>query len=153
MEADFDGWGPHVQKIIGAMRKPDIWALFMMPPCDSYTKGRVCLVGDAAHATTPHQGAGAGMCVEDSYIMANLIKEAESVDDLKKAFVAFDKVRRKRTQDNVQRSYDQGKTYDFEFYGDDLDRIEQAYKERMAWVWTIDLEEQLAQAKKIMHEQ
>jgi len=152
MEAEFDGWGPHVQKIIHAMQKPDIWALFMHPPCDTYTKGRVCLVGDAAHATTPHQGAGAGMCLEDSYIMANLIKEADSVDDLKKAFAAFDQVRRKRTQDNVQRSYENGKMYNFEMYGDDLDRIEKAYAEKMKWVWDIDLQAQLAQAKKIMQE-
>ncbi|CAA9962013.1 Mannitol 1-phosphate dehydrogenase [Pyrenophora teres f. maculata] len=153
MEAEFDGWGPHVQKVVKAMQKPDIWALFMHPPCETYTKGRVCLVGDAAHASTPHQGAGAGMCMEDIYIMSNLIKEADSVDDLKKAFMAFDQVRRKRTQENVQRSYENGKMYDFEQYGDDLDRIEKAYSEKMKWVWDIDLEAQLAQAKKIMREQ
>ncbi|RMZ70632.1 mannitol 1-phosphate dehydrogenase [Pyrenophora seminiperda CCB06] len=150
MEAEFDGWGPHVQKIVRAMQKPDVWALFMHPNCETYTRGRVCLAGDAAHATTPHQGAGAGMCIEDSYIIANLIKEANSVEDLERAFTAFDQVRRKRTQENVQRSYENGKMYEFEMYGDDLDRIERAYAEKMKWVWDIDLEAQLAQAKKIM---
>ncbi|CAO2656136.1 Nn.00g049390.m01.CDS01 [Neocucurbitaria sp. VM-36] len=149
MDSDFAEWGPHVQKIVGAMEKPDVWALFMHPPCNTYTKGRVCLLGDAAHATTPHQGAGAGMCIEDSYILANLVKEANNVEDVKKAFRAFDAVRRERTQKNVTTSKEGGMMYDFELLGDDLDKIEENFLNRMGWIWNIDLEEQLSQAKKI----
>jgi salicylate hydroxylase len=151
MEADFAEWGGHVQKIVGAMEKPDIWALFMHRPCNTYTKGRVCLLGDAAHATTPHQGAGAGMCIEDSFIMANLIKEAKSVEDLPRAFRAFDQVRRERTEKNVITSKEAGMMYDFELYGDDLDKIQEGYLSRMQWIWDIDLEEQLKEAKEIFH--
>jgi salicylate hydroxylase len=150
MEHDFSSWGPHVQKIVGAMQKPDIWALFEHPPCDTYTKGRICLTGDAAHATTPHQGAGAGMCIEDSYILANLVKEANDVEDLQKAFKAFDQVRRERTQKNVKTSHEAGKMYDFELFGDDLERIEASFQTRMRWIWDVDLQAQLEEAKKIM---
>jgi salicylate hydroxylase len=150
MEADFAEWGGQVEKIVGAMQKPDIWALFMHPPCDTYAKGRVCLLGDAAHATTPHQGAGAGMCIEDSYIMANLIKEANNVEDVQRAFIAFDQVRRERTQKNVKTSQEAGMIYDFELYGDDLDRIEENIMNRMGWIWNIDLQAQLEEAKNIM---
>ena len=150
MEADFKEWGPHVQKIVGAMQKPDIWALFQHPPCDTYTKGRVCLLGDAAHATTPHQGAGAGMCIEDSYILASLIKDANNADELQRAFGAFDQVRRERTQKNVKTSYEAGRMYDFELFGDDLDKIEDSYMHRMRWIWDVDLKAQLEQAQKIM---
>jgi salicylate hydroxylase len=150
MERDFASWGPHVQKIVGAMQKPDIWALFMHPPCDTYTKGRVCLLGDAAHATTPHQGAGAGMCIEDAYILANLVKEATNVGELTKAFGAFDQVRRERTQKNVKTSQEAGQMYDFELFGDDLERIEESFQTRMRWIWDVDLEKQLEDAKKIM---
>jgi salicylate hydroxylase len=149
MVADFAEWGDHVQKIIHAMQKPDIWALFMHPPCNTYTKGRVCLLGDAAHATTPHQGAGAGMCIEDSLIMANLIKEANNVDELQRAFSAFDQVRRERTQKNVTTSQEAGMMYDFELYGDDLDKIEESFTHRMGWIWNIDLKEQLKEAQRI----
>jgi salicylate hydroxylase len=150
MERDFASWGPHVQKIVGAMQKPDIWALFMHPPCGTYTKGRVCLLGDAAHATTPHQGAGAGVCIEDAYILSNLIKEADSVEELKKAFKAFDAVRRERTQKIVTTSQDAGKMYDFELFGDDIDRIEESFMTRMRWIWDIDLKAQLEEARGIM---
>ncbi|KAF2630118.1 mannitol 1-phosphate dehydrogenase [Macroventuria anomochaeta] len=151
MEAEFAEWGPQVQKIVGAMEKPDIWALFMHPPCNTFYKGRLCLLGDAAHATTPHQGAGAGMCIEDSYILANLINEANDVNDLERAFKAFDQVRRERTQKNVTTSKEAGMLYDFELHGDDLDKIEESFLSRMQWIWEFSLEEQLEQAKKIFH--
>jgi len=150
MEDDFQGWGPHVTKIVKAMQKPDIWALFEHPPCDTYTKGRVCLLGDAAHATTPHQGAGAGQCIEDSYILANLVKDANDVNGLQRAFSAFDQVRRERTQKIVETSHEAGQMYEFELFGDDLDKIEESYKHRMRWIWDIDLEAQLEQAQRIM---
>lgn len=153
MDADFKDWGSHVQKIVGAMQKPDVWALFQHPLCDTYTKGRVCLLGDAAHATTPHQGSGAGMCIEDSYIMANLIKEAYSVEDVQRAFRAFDKTRHKRTQELITTSKEAGMLYDFELFGDDLDKVEENFMTRMRWIWDIDLEEQLQQAKKIYEQE
>ena len=52
MEADFDGWGTKVTSIVRAMQKPDIWALFYHLPAKSFHKNRLCLLGDAAHATT-----------------------------------------------------------------------------------------------------
>lgn len=152
MQADFAEWGPHVQKIVGAMQKPDIWALFMHPPCHTFTKGRVCLLGDAAHATTPHQGAGAGMCIEDALILANLLKDVDAIDDLPHAFTAYDKSRRQRTQKNVVTSQEAGQLYDFELFGDDLDKIEQSFNTRMDWVWGVDLEKELQDAKKIFEE-
>lgn len=152
MEAEFREWGPQVQKIVGAMEKPDVWALFMHPPCDTFYKGRLCLLGDAAHATTPHQGAGAGMCIEDSYILANLVKDASTVEDLECAFKAFDHTRRERTQKNVTTSQEAGQLYDMELFGDDLEKIEHSYLTRMQWIWDFDIVKQLEEAQKIMRD-
>ena len=41
--------------------------LFISGP---WHKGRVVLIGDAVHATTPHLGQGAGMAIEDSLVLA-----------------------------------------------------------------------------------
>ena len=73
MEGDFQDWGESVQKILSLMEKPDLWALFDYPPAKTYFKGKTCLLGDAAHASTPHQGAGAGMALEDAYVLSNLL--------------------------------------------------------------------------------
>lgn len=150
MQSDFEGWGSQVQAIIGAMEKPDIWALFMHPRARTFTSGRLCLLGDAAHATTPHQGAGAGMCIEDSYVLAQLLKDAADVEGVQAAFKAFDHVRRERTQLNVETSKEAGMLYDLELFGGDLDKIEKSFLSRMQWIWQFDIEEQVKEGQKIM---
>ncbi len=49
-------------------------------------KGRVVLLGDAVHATTPHLGQGAGMAIEDSLVLAEEIAGADSPEA---AFAGF----------------------------------------------------------------
>jgi salicylate hydroxylase len=149
MEADYSSWGSAVKTIISAMQKPDIWALFMHPPASTFFRGRVCLLGDAAHATTPHHGAGAGMCIEDGLILSRLLQEANSVDDLARVFKAYDEVRRPRGLENVVKSKEAGMLYDFELEGDDLDKIEENFTTRMRWIWDEDLNAQIEKARKI----
>ncbi|WP_427968753.1 FAD-dependent oxidoreductase [Altererythrobacter sp.] len=45
-----------------------------------WSKGRVGLLGDAVHATTPHLGQGAGMAVEDAIVLANELGKHEDVE-------------------------------------------------------------------------
>ncbi len=49
-------------------------------------RGRVVLLGDAVHATTPHLGQGAGMAIEDAIVLA---EEVAAADDPEAAFAAF----------------------------------------------------------------
>ncbi|KAF2177867.1 FAD/NAD(P)-binding domain-containing protein [Zopfia rhizophila CBS 207.26] len=151
MLSDYSGWGPTVHKIISAMQKPDIWALFNHPPAATYAKGRICLLGDAAHATTPHQGAGAGMCIEDAYILSSLMGEANSVEDLERVFKAYDESRRPRTQKIVKTSKEAGMLYEFELEGDDLEAVEKNMTSRMSWIWDVDLGAELEKAKQLYH--
>ena len=153
MEIDYIHWGPTVKTIISAMQKPDIWALFNHLPASSFFKNRVCLLGDAAHATTPHQGAGAGMCIEDSLILSILMKEANSVEDLKTVFKVYDDVRRPRTLKNVETSREAGRLYDFELEGDNLDKIEQNFSKRMRWIWDVDLQKEIEMARGMYFQQ
>lgn len=51
-----------------------------------WSKGRVVLIGDAVHATTPHLGQGAGMAIEDSIVLAEELARHETVAE---AFVAY----------------------------------------------------------------
>jgi salicylate hydroxylase len=149
MRKDFDGWGQTVQSIVNEMQKPDIWALFYHPPANTFYKGRICLLGDAAHATTPHQGAGAGMCIEDALILSSVLKEANNIKDVECAFAAYDEVRRPRSQRNVKASTESGMLYEFELEGDDLDKIEKNFTTRLNWVWNVNLQDEVERAKKI----
>lgn len=154
--ADFRTWGPPASTIISAMEQLDVWALFDHPPAPTYygTQPRVCLVGDAAHAMAPHQGSGAGMGIEDCYVLGNLIGEARSVGDLDKAFRAYDEVRRPKTQKVVATSREAGRLWDFELedYGDDIDALRRNMETRMHWIWQADLRAELERAKTIFRQ-
>lgn len=77
------------------MPDADMWALFDMLPAPTYYAGNVVLMGDAAHASTPHQGAGAGQALEDAFILSILLgdERTRSVGDIPAAFGAYDAVR------------------------------------------------------------
>lgn len=49
-------------------------------------KGRVVLLGDAVHATTPHMGQGAGMAIEDAIVLSDELGRHESIEA---AFAAY----------------------------------------------------------------
>jgi 2-polyprenyl-6-methoxyphenol hydroxylase-like FAD-dependent oxidoreductase len=59
-------------------------ALFMPAP---WYRGRVLLIGDAAHATTPHLGQGAAQAVEDGVVLGELLPRDEPVADLLDQFM------------------------------------------------------------------
>ncbi|UQC78867.1 salicylate 1-monooxygenase SalA, partial [Colletotrichum lupini] len=78
----FQDWGPTVKSLIDLL--PDEitkWAIFDTYdyPAPTYVKGRLCLAGDAAHASTPHHGAGAGMGVEDALALATLLDNGTKI--------------------------------------------------------------------------
>ena len=152
LEKDFEGFGTSVKDILSLVEKPDVWALFDYPAADTYSKGKVCLVGDAAHASTPHQGAGAGMALEDAFLMGGLLGEANTEKGIEVAFKKFDAVRRPRTQKLVTTSREAGKLYDLEGekVGDNLEKLSQSLSQRMQWVWEEDLQAELEEARKAL---
>jgi 2-polyprenyl-6-methoxyphenol hydroxylase-like FAD-dependent oxidoreductase len=58
-------------------------------------RGRVVLVGDAVHATTPNIGAAGGMAIEDGVVLA---EELERADELESGLQAFEARRLERTK-------------------------------------------------------
>jgi 2-polyprenyl-6-methoxyphenol hydroxylase-like FAD-dependent oxidoreductase len=64
-------------------------------------KGRVVLLGDAVHATTPHLGQGAGMAIEDAIVLA---EELDRTNDAEAALTAYRSRRYNRCEYIVSRS-------------------------------------------------
>lgn len=60
-----------------------------------WNKGRVLIIGDAAHATTPHLAQGAAMAIEDAVLLGDLLGRDEQLEDLLVEFVdrRFDRAR------------------------------------------------------------
>jgi len=81
-----------VRNIEGDM---SFWALVELPPLSRWSRGRVMLLGDAAHAPLPHQGQGAGLAIEDAYALGALLAKS-GLNDYGSAFQAFENLRKRR---------------------------------------------------------
>lgn len=153
MLAKFDGWSESVRNILGLIDKPSKWALFDHLPMASYhRKGKICLLGDSAHASTPHHGAGAGMAVEDALILSRLLASIKSARELECAFAAYDAVRRPRTQRLVASSRILGEIYNFEDegIGDNMGAMREYLAHAWDWIWNEDLNHQLAKGQLLL---
>jgi len=75
-----------------------IFSLIMPPP---WHRGRVAVIGDAAHATTPHLASGASLAIEDAIVLARLLA-AETT--LAGALDAFTRLRYERCRMIVENS-------------------------------------------------
>jgi 2-polyprenyl-6-methoxyphenol hydroxylase-like FAD-dependent oxidoreductase len=51
-------------------------------------RGRVLLIGDAVHTATPHMAAGAGIAVEDSVVLAELLQTGQPLAAVLDGFMA-----------------------------------------------------------------
>lgn len=69
--------------------------LYDIKPIDKWYAGSIVLLGDAAHATTPNLGQGAGQAIEDAYVLAACLEKQK---DLQTAFASYQQKRIKRTQ-------------------------------------------------------
>jgi 2-polyprenyl-6-methoxyphenol hydroxylase-like FAD-dependent oxidoreductase len=63
--------------------RPFEWVITPAP----WHRGRVLLIGDAAHASTAHLGAGGGMAIEDAVVLGELLAARMDPDKLLKAFM------------------------------------------------------------------
>src|SRR3989338_6542320 len=61
-------------------------------------KGRVVLIGDAAHSFGPHAGLGAGMAMEDAYVLAAELMRISNHYSVEKALANYEKKRKPRVR-------------------------------------------------------
>lgn len=110
VEDAFAGWSPCVRAVASLFPETlDKWAVFDLwdYPAPFYNRGKICLAGDAAHASSPHHGAGACLGVEDALCLSTLTRQVDTSirknaatkgQALSAAFDTFDAVRRARSQ-------------------------------------------------------
>lgn len=75
--------------------------IYDRPPLPTWSRGRVTLLGDAAHPTTPNMGQGACQAIEDAVALAAHLVEAKTVAS---ALQAYEAQRLKRANAIVQQS-------------------------------------------------
>ena len=141
-------------KLLLDTHEPSIWAMWDHPPAPTYTKGRIAMMGDAAHATTPYQGQGAAQAIEDALVLATLLAEVSDPKLIQNAFLAFDQVRRVRTQRVVSTSRDSGQLVGMraEGVGNDIEKMRELLSFRVHWIWNRDMVEQNREALQLFTE-
>lgn len=72
----------------------------------AWASGRIGLIGDAAHATTPNLGQGGAMAIEDAFTLANAVQQAGLNE---KAFELYEKQRREKVDWTVSTSWSIGR--------------------------------------------
>lgn len=135
----FADWYPEVRALIAGTEAIFRWALFDRPPLQRWTRGRVTLLGDAAHPMLPFRGQGAAQSIEDGIVLARCLAAAR--DDPQQAIDTYAARRQERTAalqaasrkagDSLQRSArmradPEGQLPDFD------------------WVWGYDVEQAFA---------
>jgi len=91
----FRGQRPEVLRMLERIDTWRMWVLCDREPVKDWTKGRVTLLGDAAHPMLQYLAQGACMATEDAVILAD--KVAAAPDDLPAAFRAYEQERYLRT--------------------------------------------------------
>ncbi|WP_370207469.1 FAD-dependent monooxygenase, partial [Pararhodobacter marinus] len=95
--ADFH---PEARKILDACDEVTASALFVREPMERWAKGRVTLLGDAAHPMVPFMAQGACMAIEDAVVLARALTDAADVDAALAAYEAERKPRTARIQES-----------------------------------------------------
>ncbi len=92
----FGDWHEPVPQLIQATPEDEILknGTYDRPPVRRWGRGRVTLLGDAAHPTTPNLGQGGCMAIEDAAVLARCLVQT---DDVPAALRAFEARRYRRT--------------------------------------------------------
>lgn len=152
----FQDWSPPIRDLIAKFpEKLMKWGIFDMAdhPAPTYASGRVAILGDAAHASTPFLGAGGAMGIEDALAMASamqIVRDAEtSAATIPAALQAFSAVRLERSQWLVQSSREMGAIFQCRdpSAGSDGNRWRVEAEQRTKKIWEFDVDGMVEQIR------
>jgi 2-polyprenyl-6-methoxyphenol hydroxylase-like FAD-dependent oxidoreductase len=89
------------------------WVIRDRKPLKQWSKGRITLAGDAAHATSPYAAYGAGMSIGDGYFLGQLLAAVDLADTgaIERTLAQYDGMRIPHTTMQVPQAYVLGKVF------------------------------------------
>jgi len=103
MRMSFPNPEPSLKALLDVVTECSKWGLFTRPLTDKWGRGRIQLIGDAAHAMLPNAGQGACSAFEDAYILARWLDARR--DDPAEALENFRRIRIPRVHGVQKRSF------------------------------------------------
>ncbi len=95
LRREFEGWDPRIGRVLEQVEYTFRWALYDREPLPTWTKGRLTLLGDAAHPMLPHLGQGANQSIEDGMALATILAHVDKAA-VPSALLAYERLRRER---------------------------------------------------------
>ncbi|MGE0700353.1 MAG: FAD-dependent monooxygenase [Hyphomicrobiaceae bacterium] len=89
VEAQLRRVAPRLAAALGGEHDWRRWALFELEPLPSLAKGRVALLGDAAHPTLPFLAQGGVLALEDAATLASSLDRIDTAPDIPTALAAY----------------------------------------------------------------
>jgi salicylate hydroxylase len=111
LRREFAGWDPRIERLLQQVQVTFRWALYDREPLPGWTKGRLSLLGDAAHPMLPHLGQGANQSIEDGMALATILEHADKAA-APAALVAYERLRRERVAQVQRGARENGLRYD-----------------------------------------
>jgi len=105
----FQGICPQARQLIDLPKSWRRWATADREPIDTWTFGRITLLGDAAHPTTQYLAQGACMALEDAVTLGECLRITD--DDLPEALKRYEQARVARTARIVLSAREMGRLY------------------------------------------
>ncbi|GAA5869814.1 hypothetical protein JCM8547_005850 [Rhodosporidiobolus lusitaniae] len=94
--ASFSEFCDDAKDILKLVSSCALWQLREQDPLPTWTKGRVILIGDSAHAMLPHQGQGGGSAIEDAEAVAAVLPPGTSAASVPERLKLAEKIRYER---------------------------------------------------------
>ena len=116
LRREFAGWDPRIARLLAQVQTTFRWALYDREPLPTWTRGRLTLLGDAAHPMLPHLGQGANQAIEDGMALATILARADRAS-APAALLAYERLRRERVAAVQRGARENGLRYD-SFYAD-----------------------------------
>ncbi|KAL0466021.1 hypothetical protein QR685DRAFT_575644 [Neurospora intermedia] len=91
----FADFHPSLQAVLNKASEVKRWPLLYRGPVPTWTKGKMVIIGDAAHPMLPHQGQGGAQGIEDGIALGISLSGATS-EDIQERLAIFEKARRHR---------------------------------------------------------
>jgi salicylate hydroxylase len=111
LRREFAGWDPRIERLLAQVQMTFRWALYDREPLPTWTKGRLTLLGDAAHPMLPHLGQGANQSIEDGIALATILSRADQTT-APAALAAYERLRRERVAEVQRGARQNGLRYD-----------------------------------------
>jgi salicylate hydroxylase len=111
LREEFAGWDPRIGALLSQVEATFRWALYDREPLPNWTRGRLTLLGDAAHPMLPHLGQGANQSIEDGMALATILASANR-ETAPAALLAYERLRRERVALVQRGARENGLRYD-----------------------------------------